>query len=322
MELGKIDFSPLMGKLFTGMFVGVAVCFLVFCSLPLRLYAGGAQVPPWFELEEGDGGYYGDYGYGLYCGCEYDCGCEYGCGCMYGECEYGCGCAGAVPVVDFLDFFGRDFIERFDYLFLPRFQEIEEEMQSFTPDGAGTILDNFVNNQTGIEFVTIVTSDGHVFYLAIDRNRAANNVHFLRAVRSYDLIPLSEDLIVERDYGERDRADITNAQLYALIAGLLAGGNVPAPPVGVQAETPAAVPDGNGEGRTWRVVDIFVYVVLVFVGVMLFVGFAWPFIKNRINFGGLGRKNDDDGYFDDYEVADGTGTGGDSSGTEGADDGS
>ena len=59
-----------------------------------------------------------------------------------------------------------------------------------TPDGTGTVIDN-ANSNDGIEFFTIGSEDGNVFYLIIDRQRSTNNVYFLNAVTEEDLISLA-----------------------------------------------------------------------------------------------------------------------------------
>ena len=62
---------------------------------------------------------------------------------------------------------------------------------AFTPDGTGTVMDN-ATDEDGKEFYTIVTPDGHVFYLIIDRQRSENNVYFLDTVTEKDLLSLAE----------------------------------------------------------------------------------------------------------------------------------
>jgi len=64
-------------------------------------------------------------------------------------------------------------------------------MRPFTPDGTGTVVDN-VHDNDGIEFFTIGTEDGNVFYLIIDRQRSTDNVYLLNAVTEEDLISLAQ----------------------------------------------------------------------------------------------------------------------------------
>jgi len=63
-------------------------------------------------------------------------------------------------------------------------------MRPFTPDGSGAVVDN-AHGSDGIEFFTIGTEDGNVFYLIIDRQRSTDNVYLLNAVTEEDLISLA-----------------------------------------------------------------------------------------------------------------------------------
>jgi len=64
-------------------------------------------------------------------------------------------------------------------------------MRPLTPDGTGTVVDN-AHSGDGIEFFTIGTEDGNVFYLIIDRQRSTDNVYLLNAVTEEDLISLAQ----------------------------------------------------------------------------------------------------------------------------------
>jgi len=61
----------------------------------------------------------------------------------------------------------------------------------FTPPGTGTVVDNATDDD-GKEFYTIMTEDGNVFFLIIDRQRPNDNVYFLNAVTEQDLISLAQ----------------------------------------------------------------------------------------------------------------------------------
>ena len=60
-----------------------------------------------------------------------------------------------------------------------------------TPDGTGTVVDNVVA-QNDIEFFTVYTEDGNVFFLVVDRQRDTDNVYLLNAVTEADLMALAE----------------------------------------------------------------------------------------------------------------------------------
>lgn len=66
----------------------------------------------------------------------------------------------------------------------------------FTPSGAGTLVDT-ATDADGKEFYTIITSDEHVFYLVIDRQRSTKNVYFLDAVTEKDLLSLAEGIEID-----------------------------------------------------------------------------------------------------------------------------
>lgn len=68
---------------------------------------------------------------------------------------------------------------------------VESTVNAFTPDGAGTVLDNAAESD-GKEFFTVTTEDESVFYLVIDRQRTSENVYLLNAVTEADLLALAE----------------------------------------------------------------------------------------------------------------------------------
>ena len=59
------------------------------------------------------------------------------------------------------------------------------------PPGTGTVID-YDTDAEGKLFYTITTTDGHVFYLIIDKQNGADNVYFLNAVTVADLLPLAK----------------------------------------------------------------------------------------------------------------------------------
>ena len=67
----------------------------------------------------------------------------------------------------------------------------EPPQQGLTPDGTGTVVDNVVT-QNEIEFFTVYTEEGNVFFLVVDRQRNTDNVYLLNAVTEADLMALAE----------------------------------------------------------------------------------------------------------------------------------
>jgi hypothetical protein len=74
---------------------------------------------------------------------------------------------------------------------IPDSNQSTDNMRPLTPDGTGSVVDN-VHDSDGIEFFTIGTEDGNVFYLIIDRQRNTDNVYLLNAVTEEDLISLAQ----------------------------------------------------------------------------------------------------------------------------------
>ena len=70
-------------------------------------------------------------------------------------------------------------------------EEAPPERESLTPTGTGTVVDN-VTNENGVEFFTITSAAGNIFFLVIDRQRESENVYFLNAVTERDLMALAE----------------------------------------------------------------------------------------------------------------------------------
>jgi hypothetical protein len=63
---------------------------------------------------------------------------------------------------------------------------------NITPDGQGELLDH-LSSWDNIEFITITTPVGNVFYLIIDHTRNGNNVYFLNSVTEWDLLTLAAE---------------------------------------------------------------------------------------------------------------------------------
>ena len=60
-----------------------------------------------------------------------------------------------------------------------------------TPDGTGSVVSDTANGD-GKEFLTIKASDGHIFYLIIDKQKTGDNVYFLNTVTTKDLLSLTQ----------------------------------------------------------------------------------------------------------------------------------
>jgi len=66
--------------------------------------------------------------------------------------------------------------------------------QALTPPGNMNLVDDFSGEQAqDKQFITVVTRNGHFFYIVIDRAAERQNVHFLTLVSEYDLFEILED---------------------------------------------------------------------------------------------------------------------------------
>ena len=63
---------------------------------------------------------------------------------------------------------------------------------NITPEGHGELLDH-ISDSDKIEFITVETPAGNVFYLIIDHTRSSNNVYFLNPVTEWDLLTLAAE---------------------------------------------------------------------------------------------------------------------------------
>ena len=62
------------------------------------------------------------------------------------------------------------------------------EPQTLTPPGNLHLVDDFaVDNDHDMQFITVVTRNGHFFYIIVDRSTDRFNVHFLNQVDEYSL---------------------------------------------------------------------------------------------------------------------------------------
>ena len=64
----------------------------------------------------------------------------------------------------------------------------EEAQGQITPDGNLSLVDDLdFSDRAGLQFMTVTSKDGHVFYIVIDRTANSENVYFLNQVDAADL---------------------------------------------------------------------------------------------------------------------------------------
>jgi len=178
--------------------------------------------------------------------------------------------------------------------------DVEPSQQGLTPDGTGTVVDNVVT-QNEIEFFTVYTEEGNVFFLVVDRQRNTDNVYLLNAVTKADLMALAEQSGNPIDTDNSISAVPTPPPFEPP-----ADEQEPQPPVSqpepdVGAETPSA----RGGNNNW----IFIVLIVAAVGG---VAYYFKIVKGKKSSAMSDDEDweDEDAYLDDY-LGDGTGEGGD-----------
>ena len=70
----------------------------------------------------------------------------------------------------------------------------DEPQGQITPDGNLTLVDDLdYSSRAGLQFMTVTSKDGHVFYIVIDRTANSETVYFLNQVDAADLMALMND---------------------------------------------------------------------------------------------------------------------------------
>ena len=81
---------------------------------------------------------------------------------------------------------------------------VQEPQGQITPDGNLSLLDDLdYSARGGLQFMTVTTRSGHVYYIVIDRTANSQNVYFLNQVDEYDLMSIMSD--AEKAQYEQDQ---------------------------------------------------------------------------------------------------------------------
>ncbi len=91
----------------------------------------------------------------------------------------------------------------------------DEPQGQITPDGNLTLVDDLdYSSRAGLQFMTVTSKDGHVFYIVIDRTANSENVYFLNQVDAADLMALmndeqKEDYLKEQEVNQQEQQQTT-----------------------------------------------------------------------------------------------------------------
>ncbi|MCD7889676.1 MAG: DUF4366 domain-containing protein [Oscillospiraceae bacterium] len=133
-------------------------------------------------------------------------------------------------------------------------EEVEEETNlgnSFSVEGNGEVLDD-ITDDSEMEFLTITTANGNIFYLIIDRS--SDNVYMLSTIDEYDL----QDFIEIEE--EADTTTTTSQGSVVLEDEAVSTGNTEDTS---DTETPAVTVDEESSGSMSVVIIVLIIAVAV-----------------------------------------------------------
>lgn len=160
---------------------------------------------------------------------------------------------------------------------------------NITPEGQGEVLDH-LSSADDLEFITVNTAAGSVFYLIIDHTRTSNNVYFLNTVTEWDLMTLAAEAKVPVPSYIQQPAEQTVVEKE--------------PPTPTETTTPEPVeselPKEKSGGKNGMLIFLLIVGAAAFV-VIYYIKIIKP-KKEREMYGGDDGEEADEG--DDFEDID------------------
>ena len=158
-----------------------------------------------------------------------------------------------------------------------------------TPDGNLSLVDDLdYSARGGLQFMTVTTRNGHVYYIVIDRTANSQNVYFLNQVDEYDLMNVLSD--GDREQLEKDKASTSQPKPQNVVAVQPVE---TAKPSGAEQQRPA-----KGD------LDSDVIRVAFFAGLALLVVLAYYILKIRPQKQGAFDDEEEEEEEEEYENED------------------
>ena len=171
-------------------------------------------------------------------------------------------------------------------------EPVQEPQGQITPDGNLSLLDDLdYSARGGLQFMTVTTRSGHVYYIVIDRTANSQNVYFLNQVDEYDLMSIMSD--AEKAQYEQDQKTQEQQRPQNV---------VPVQPADdqQQSQTPAQQPSQQFSiGNNLTMLAFFGG-----LGLLVVIGFYFLKIKPKKNGGDFDEDldfEDDEGYENEDE---------------------
>ena len=158
-----------------------------------------------------------------------------------------------------------------------------------TPDGNLSLVDDLdYSARGGLQFMTVTTRNGHVYYIVIDRTANSQNVYFLNQVDEYDLMNVLSD--GDKEQLEKDQASTPQPKPQNVVAVQPVE---TAKPSGAEQQRPA-----QGD------LDSDVIRVAFFAGLALLVVLAYYILKIRPQKQGAFDDEEEEEEEEEYENED------------------